>query len=318
MQYLHFACPDSFPAELVDDLPDWPQGMAVCQGSAGMTQCIQDIAGTIGYIDAGHGVAAGLQEIELENKDGTILNTRKAAENNGILAAAESEGVFPDNPDDDFGSVSLLNQPGKYTWPIVQMTYLYVRKNIPAYLEDPREQALLIAFLKALYDEDYSTRCAELYGFTLPTDQVKDFALRGISMLEQELESQAQQRNESVVEWFFEKDTTPVKGAGELVFSVKRQLISDLERDELIATVETLTLTTELLEQAIEELQSEIEDTGGRLATIGVTASENDGSNEFTDKDAQQLKAALALSIISFLFWIGFFIFYLYRCMTVK
>ena len=44
-----------------------------------MTSCIRDTAGTIGYIDAGHGHAEGLIEIELRNAHGSFLSSLEAS-----------------------------------------------------------------------------------------------------------------------------------------------------------------------------------------------------------------------------------------------
>ena len=49
-----------------------------CDGSGPMTDCIRDNDGSIGYIDSGHGWEQDLSEIELKNKNGNILSSRKA------------------------------------------------------------------------------------------------------------------------------------------------------------------------------------------------------------------------------------------------
>ena len=123
-----------------------------------MTDCINEEQGTIGYIDAGHGNSAGLAEIELENRDGTLLSSQEASAEGGIDAA--EEGVMPAAADFDFSGVSLLNRPGKYTWPLVQMTYIYVRRNI-TFLAFPDEQTLMVAFLRALYEDEYVQQCVK-------------------------------------------------------------------------------------------------------------------------------------------------------------
>jgi hypothetical protein len=56
------------------------------------------------------------------------------------------------------------------TWPIVQMTDVYVRKNVTSYLINPQEQSLLIACLRALYNDVYIARCRDDYGLTIMTN----------------------------------------------------------------------------------------------------------------------------------------------------
>ena len=63
---------------------------------------------------------------------------------------------------DDFTTVSVMNQLGEYTWPIEDMTYVYVRAESSFLVL--QEQALLKAFLQALYDDSFVQDCVEDYG----------------------------------------------------------------------------------------------------------------------------------------------------------
>ena len=82
-----------------------------CEGSAGMTSCIRDNEGTIGYIDAGHGHSENLVEIELQNADGYFLSSLQAGDSGIALAAlsALDEGIMPVDATHDYGHVKLLN-----------------------------------------------------------------------------------------------------------------------------------------------------------------------------------------------------------------
>ena len=79
LQYLRAACDTEWPQELVGSKIDWDEDTKVCEGSGGMTTCIRDTPGTIGYIDAGHGHAEGLIEIELRNANGNFLSSLEAS-----------------------------------------------------------------------------------------------------------------------------------------------------------------------------------------------------------------------------------------------
>jgi len=249
-----------------------------------MTDCILATPGTIGYIDSGHGHSVGLEEIELENLAGTTLNSRIAKERNGIDAP---RSAFPESTTDDFGSVTLVNGAGTNTWPIVQMTYIYVRKNI-TYIEDPEEQALLIAFLRALQDDAYIGECKERYGFSLPSEDIRAFAKTGIDLLESGL-------REGAPTFLFESDTAPIEGAGEFVISQKRQDISVVERASL--------------ELAIEVLQDQVRELGNALETAQSShplSASNSGGGAEQYQDTE-IMAALVLASLSFVFWMLYF-----------
>ena len=55
-------------------------------------------------------------------------------------------------------------QPGPNTWPIVALSYIYVRKDL-SHITNPVSQGLLQAFLTALYTEEYISVCEEEFGF---------------------------------------------------------------------------------------------------------------------------------------------------------
>mmetsp|Transcript_14500 Transcript_14500/g.34763 ORF Transcript_14500/g.34763 Transcript_14500/m.34763 type:complete len:471 (+) Transcript_14500:112-1524(+) len=283
--YLNVACPDEWSDDLVGSRITWPDDTKGCEGSGGMTDCINNDPNVIGYIDAGHGIAEGLSEIELENKDGTLLSSQEASARGGIAAA--EQGALPDSVEADFSGVSLLNRPGEYTWPIVLMTYVYVRQDM-TYFDDAAEASLTVAFLEALYNDDYIQQCADNYGFTLPTSDVRDMAEEGIKSLI---------LPDGAPKWTFESSTDPIDGHGEYVISGKRQRISDIERDSLMSS----SATKEELEQEIAALKAELNDKAG-----------------MTDKQERQLMAALVLSCMCFVYLIIFSIFPLLRCFSRK
>uniref|UniRef100_A0A7S1UPZ1 PBP domain-containing protein n=2 Tax=Grammatophora oceanica TaxID=210454 RepID=A0A7S1UPZ1_9STRA len=309
-KYLREGCPGEWPEALVGKVIEWPADTLECEGSGGMTNCIRDNEGTIGYIDAGHGHSENLVEIELKNADGNFLSSKKAAANGGIGAAANV--VANKSPDSDFGSVDLLNAAGEFTWPIVAMSYVYVRKDL-SYLETPAEQGLLIAFLEALFNPAYINQCTSLFGFTpVPNNIRTDISLAGIAMLE---------KNTTAAPIFtFENETTPIGGQGAYVISEKRRSYSEYERSTLTKSVgsvqETLLDAGASLQdvvEMVEDLQQELEIAQSQVVdlTSQVNAlkggSSGSGSGEsfvevtsnFGSKEETQLKAALAMSAVS-------------------
>lgn len=237
-----------------------------------MTDCIKGTPGTIGYIDSGHGISAGLSEIEIENLDGTLLSSQQAAANGGIVAAAIN--AFPASADADFSGVALLNKPGENTWPIVVMTYIYLRKNL-TYVEYPDESTLLVAFVKSLYDPEYIQQCVEKYGFILPPNATRDMALAGIEMLEVHPDAE---------EWIFESSTLPIAGADHNVISSKRSRIADVERHALESEFKAMVEENAILRDQMSSM----------------TKSESASVSGLTSSQETQLRAALVLSILSF------------------
>ena len=238
----------------------------------------EEIGGAIGYIDAGHGHSEGLKEIELQNVHGTYLSSRRAAEKGGIGAAA---AAIPDSADADFGSVDLLNKAGEFTWPIVAMSYVYVRKDL-SFVETPEQQSLLIAFLKDLYDPKAIEQCS-IFGFTRVPNSVRKIALKGIEMI---------QVDSSAPEWTVEEDTIPGEGQGTYVISHKRRSYAEYQRYSQESDLEKAMAK-------IAELEAKISGESAAPANTASFAS----TAAYTDSDAQKLTAALALGAISFTLW---------------
>ena len=108
-KYLNQVCPEEWPEEMVGKTIEWPEDTIGCEGSGGMSACIKEKPGTIGYIDMGHGHAENLQEIELLNAAQKYISSKEAAEAGGIMAAAEN-AALPATLDGSFADVNLLNQ----------------------------------------------------------------------------------------------------------------------------------------------------------------------------------------------------------------
>jgi hypothetical protein len=188
------------------------------------------------------------------------------------------------------------------------------------YLSDPASQTLLKAFLKALYDDEYIPECEEEFGFFRVSGDLRDKALAAIDALV---------TSDGAPEWTFETDTAKRTGQGDYVISGKRQSYSEVEQDNVVD------LTTKL-ETMIKELQAQNEKMATELAEVmeithghtdgdkgtpavtdgefaAATDGEIDGAEYFMDEQETQLKVALALSSISFIFWILAIIFMLVK-----
>jgi hypothetical protein len=207
-----------------------------------MTSCIRDTPGTVGYIDAGHGHAEGLIEIELRNADGNFLSSLEASAKGGIGAAAANANL-PTSADQDFGTVELLNQPGQSTWPIVAMSYIYVRKDL-SFIESDDDKALLLAFLKSIYDPQYIDMCKD-FGFTPVPNAVRQLGLDGIAMLDMA----------ATPRFTFEDNTQPNFGQGDYVISSKRKTFAQIERSDVSADIEAIMEDNQMLREQVAVLQ---------------------------------------------------------------
>ena len=107
-QYLYESCVEEWPKTKVGKVINWDKTTMECQGSQGMTDCIRDNKGAIGYMDSGHGWKEKLTEIELENNASTYLSSKQAEERDGIASAAANAKI-PSSAEEFFGNVHLIN-----------------------------------------------------------------------------------------------------------------------------------------------------------------------------------------------------------------
>lgn len=299
--YLNQVCPEEWPEELVGKTIDWPADTIACEGSGGMSSCIKANAGTIGYIDMGHGHAENLQEIELLNAAQKYISSKEASAAGGVLAAAEN-AALPATLEGSFADVNLLNQDGPNTWPITAMTYIYVKKDL-TFIQDPASQSLLKAFLKAVYSDEYITQCEEQFGFVRISGSLRDMALESIDALI---------TDPSAPEWTFETNTTKRTGQGDYVISQKRQSYSEIEQEKLVEMIGKLSDQIAALEEQNADMSAKIVSSVPQgsvaVSSDSVKATES-SSNAFSMIDEEmdeddQVMAALVMSAVSIALWV--------------
>jgi ABC-type phosphate transport system substrate-binding protein len=285
-QFLHEKCPAEWPLEWVDSMlgDKWHVSTKPCQGSAGMTDCVRQNAGAIGYLDSGHGWSEELAEVYVKNEDGVYLTSEYSFSQGGITYAASS-GVTPDRADADWSSVEFLNKSGPDTWPIVLMSYVYVRKDVNRFMDSKEERGLLKLFLEALYDDDekkYFEPCEKL-GFAPPPKDVKTVAIKGIESITWDLDN-----NKNM--WTHEIDTLPITGMGKYVISAKRRSLAGVSIDEIAGAEAKLKGDVEYLTASFQSL---MQGTNGEFAYL------------FRQMEAENNKteAALVLAALSFTMW---------------
>jgi len=266
------SCPAEWPdnEENVGSTISWPpagEHVLECEGSGGMTACIRDNEGTIGYIDSGHGHSENLVEIELENAAGTVLSSKEAAKENGIASAADNTAL-PSELTASFATVDYLNKDGEFTWPIVAMTYVYVRQDI-THIDNPVEQGLLKAWLRTLYDADSFDLCTP-FGFTAAPPSIQTKAMEAIDNIV---------TSPDAPEFTFEKSTDAGAGQGPYVLSVKRRSGTEYKLSTLESMVTDTVDNEALLTKSMEDLQAEVRSVTAKVDTLEDTVAANASSN---------------------------------------
>mmetsp|Transcript_16131 Transcript_16131/g.23623 ORF Transcript_16131/g.23623 Transcript_16131/m.23623 type:complete len:522 (-) Transcript_16131:47-1612(-) len=297
-KYLHEACKNEWPKSKVGSelgakgLDEWHVRTKPCEGSGGMTECLKNNPGAIGYLDSGHGWSEDLAEVNVQNLDKTFLTSRAARDKGGITGAAGFTPP-PDRIDGDWGSIQFINKAGEDTWPIVVMSYVYLRKDIDVFVSDDVERGLLKLFLESLYDDDYFGKCTDL-GFSKPPKNIIDMAKDGLNNYD---DNQGLQWTFPVDfgqenMWSFEsKDKTrKIEGAGKYVVSGKRQSLNGL-------TIEQIAGKETELESYIRSLATEM-----ALEMKVLNTLEHEGNN------AGKVQAALVLGALSFTLWMCVFV----------
>jgi hypothetical protein len=158
---------------------------------------------------------------------------------------------------------------------------------------------LLVAFLTALFgesdenDSEFIQQCIDNYGFTRPSSAVLQLARDGVKMLITNSTTPTGGNNTFI----FETDTLPVQGAGDLVVSVKRAQIADLERASIKDDVDELkdllipVMSAQLAnaQDEIAMLQQQLSQLtgGGSLGSVG-TSSATSGSADDAGSTADE------------------------------
>ncbi|KAH8071735.1 hypothetical protein JL721_4238 [Aureococcus anophagefferens] len=270
-QYLAAACPDKWTQ--VGSTIDWPSSTFAVEGSGEMSSMISSTPYAIGYIDSGHGHDDGLSEIELKNLDGTYQSSTESIARGGVQAAAEEAlalGVMPSDPAADFSQVSLHNMPGEYTWPIVAVSYLYVRADQTA---TGAKGPLLKAFVEYVLSDDGQALLGD-YNF-----------------------EQAPQQ------WTFESATNKGAGQEDYVISAKRRSHYEYALGEIESEMASYA-SLKALEATVAALAADVAASSAVGEHVHVTALDeifpDDGDDE--DKQDEEIELALAVATAGLVF----------------
>jgi phosphate transport system substrate-binding protein len=122
----------------------WPTGVGG-KGNEGVAASVQQLKGSIGYVEYAYAKETGLVTVQLRNADGEWV--APSLETFGE-AAAEADWAGAD----DF-YVVLVDQPGPRTWPITGASFILVQKQ----QKDPERARAMLGFFDWAFRDGAST-----------------------------------------------------------------------------------------------------------------------------------------------------------------
>jgi phosphate transport system substrate-binding protein len=121
-----------------DKSVQWPTGVGR-KGNLGVAEFLERIPGAIGYIEYSYAKMNTIPTATLKNKDGHFVRPSSAT-----FAAAAANANW--DPSKGFG-LSLINQPGTNSWPIVGVTFIL----IPSQPADPKRTKAVLSFFDYVF-----------------------------------------------------------------------------------------------------------------------------------------------------------------------
>ena len=118
--YLTAAAPSVWTAG-ADKVVPWPIGIGG-NGSAGVATSVQQLSGSIGYVEYAYAKQTGMITTQLQNKAGTWVKPSIAS----FTAAAANASWKASLPS---MYLVLVNQPGAASWPITGASFILVQKS---------------------------------------------------------------------------------------------------------------------------------------------------------------------------------------------
>jgi phosphate transport system substrate-binding protein len=117
---------------------NWPAGTGA-RGNDGVAATVKNTRGGIGYVENAYATQNKLTTTQLQNKDGQFVKPTLES-----FQTAASSADWKRAPD---YAVSLINQPGATSWPIVSATFLLLPKDP----KDPAREQLVLKWVDWCY-----------------------------------------------------------------------------------------------------------------------------------------------------------------------
>ncbi|KAL6751006.1 hypothetical protein V8C86DRAFT_740231 [Haematococcus lacustris] len=113
-------------------ISSWAAGNTVVGNSQAMVTALLGNELSIGYVESGQGLAAGLKEVAVANQAG-YLNSNSPSTvilSPDVLQQVLPQGAGGVDPTADWGNVSLILAPGQNVWPLTLVTFFYLRADL--------------------------------------------------------------------------------------------------------------------------------------------------------------------------------------------
>jgi phosphate transport system substrate-binding protein len=138
---------------------NWPAGTGA-KGNDGVAASVKNVRGGIGYVENAYATQNHLTTTQLRNKAGSFVKPTMAT-----FQAAASNADWSKAPN---YAVSLVDQPGAQSWPIVSATFLLLPKDP----KDPAREQLVLKWVN--WDYEHGDQIATQLEYVPLPAQVKD------------------------------------------------------------------------------------------------------------------------------------------------
>jgi phosphate transport system substrate-binding protein len=138
--------------------PKWPVGASFARPQD-MLEATRKTPGAIAYTGLNWAAKSGLPIVSIRNPAGEFIRP-------AVKSIAQAASAFNEKMADDF-RISIVNAPGKESYPISSFTWLYV----PEHAADPVRGRAVGDFMKWVYTD--GQRIVEQQGYTPLPDAVR-------------------------------------------------------------------------------------------------------------------------------------------------
>ncbi len=118
--YLTQAAPTAWTAGADKEIT-WPTGVGA-KGSSGVAATVQQVEGSIGYVDQAYAFQNAMAYTKLVNADGKVVEPSEKT-----ITAAATNAAWTDAVNNGFYAV-LVNSPGADSWPITGASFILMQK----------------------------------------------------------------------------------------------------------------------------------------------------------------------------------------------
>lgn len=98
---------------------EWPAGVGG-KGNEGVAAYVQQVEGSIGYVEYAYALQNKLADVALKNREGNVVNA--------TIASFQSAAANADWQNAPGFALFLTDQPGKDSWPITGVSYILIYK----------------------------------------------------------------------------------------------------------------------------------------------------------------------------------------------